>query len=241
MASKDMYQTLKQSFREIVDKRGIRDKSLTVSTQEAAGSDSLGAGKEVKLTANFDGVAGECFTAFPGQFSGTLATIVDMDIENDPVQRSIYIAALNAVMNKYEMADDCLSCGEDDRVKCAQHILNQYRKNNGKVNFLLIGYHPEMAEALATHFPLRILDSDRDNIGKTFFGVTIEDEKEAYSDATGWAGVIVCTSSTLANGTIFDYIKLPKDVAFYGTSIAGTARILGLKRICPYGRNEYKP
>jgi hypothetical protein len=135
------------------------------------------------------------------------------------------------------MADDCLSCGEEEKDKCAEHILGQYRKNNGKVNFLLVGYHLNMVKALATHFPLRVLDLDVDNIGKTFFGVTIEDGKEAYADAARWAEVIVCTGSALANGTIFDYIKLPKDIAFYGTSIAGIARIMGLKRICPYGRN----
>ena len=238
MANRDFYQILRNAFYQIVEKRGIREKSLTVSAQELAGLGSLQpGGKEIKLTANFDGATGECFTSFPGQFSGTLGKIVDMDIENNPVERSIYIAALNAVMNRYEMADDCLSCGEEEKDKCAEHILGQYRKNNGKVNFLLVGYHPNMVKALATHFPLRVLDLDADNIGKTFFGVTIEDGKEAYTDAARWAEVILCTGSALANGTIFDYIKLPKDVAFYGTSIAGIARIMGLKRICPYGRN----
>jgi hypothetical protein len=193
---------------------------------------------EVKLTARYEGAIGECYSCCPGEFTGTLSQIAALDIEGDPVARSIYIAATNAVMNKYELADECLSCDEADERRCAEQAANQYKRNNGKVNVLLAGYQPHMMETLAARFPLRVLDLDPENIGKTFFGVTVEDGKAAYADATRWAEVILCSGSSLANGTFFDYAKLPKDVAFYGTTIAGAARVFGLKRLCPFGRNS---
>ena len=235
---KDVYTTIRQSFKDITDAKGMLGKTVTV---RAPGHDfDAGAppnGKEVKLVAAFEGVGGEFFTGYPGEFSGTVAELVALDMENDPVDRGIYFAGLNAVLNRYELADECLSCLEEDKDKCAEHIVRQFKKNNGSVNCLLVGYQPHMAKALAAAFPLRILDLDPDLIGSTKEGVTIEDGAAAYQDATAWAEVIVCTGSALANGSIFDYIKLPKDVQFYGTSIAGVARMLQLRRICPFGRN----
>jgi hypothetical protein len=145
---------------------------------------------------------------------------------------------MNAVMNKHELADECLGCGEEEEERCATHIANQYAKNNGNVNVLLAGYQPHMMKALAARFPLRVLDLEPANIGKTIFGVTIEDGITACAEATRWAEVILCSGSALTNGTFFDYVKLPKDVMFYGTTIAGAARALGLRRICPFGKNS---
>ena len=231
MAMKDIYTTLKQVFRERVEAYSALEKTVRV---EGGGQ----SGHEVKLTAEYEGALGECWTSSPADFTGTLGEVLALDIENKPAERSIYLAVLNAVMNKYEMADDCLSCNDSDKERCAAQILQRYKRNNGKVNFLLVGYQPQMAKALATHFPLRVLDLDPENIGKEAHGVTIEDGAAAYADASRWADVILCTGSALANGTIFDYIKLPKDVSFYGTTIAAAARILDIRRVCPFGRNQ---
>ena len=263
MIMKEFYYTLTKSFQELLDKRSIHEKTISVKVEYADDSvkftdsasaskddavkpvgdavtsaDSAAYGPEAKLVARYEGVIGECYTPYPGEFTGTLAQVAALDIENDPVSRSIYLAAMNAVMNKYELADDCRSCDEDEEVRCGEQIANQYKKNNGKVNVLLAGYQPHMMKSLAERFPLRVLDLDPENIGKTFFGVTVEDGKAAYAEATRWAEVVLCSGSSLANGTFFDYVKLPKDVMFYGTTIAGAARVLGLRRTCPFGKND---
>ena len=237
MATRDICNTLKLSFAAIVERHGLEDKPISVKAESGAMESPPHYGAEVKLTARFEGVYGECYTSFPGEYDGPLSKIPIINIEDDPVGRSVFIAALNAVMNKYEMADECLHCDEEDEAQCAERILQQYVRNNGKVNFLLAGYQPHMAKAIATHFPLRILDLDPDNIGKTVHGVTIEDGTEAYADATLWAEVILCSGSSIANGTFFDYVRIPKDVKYYGTTIAGAARALELSRICPFGKN----
>ena len=239
VAIHDVYTTIRLAFQDVVNAKEIQDRTVTVSARDfdAAGSGDLH-GKEIKLTGEYEGAAGECFTSFPGEFNGTIAELMALDIEHNPVDRSVYIAGINAVLNKYELADDCLSCDEADRKRCASRIVQQFKKNNGKVNCLLVGYQEEMAQALSEAFPLRILDLDQDNIGREVYGVLIEDGATAYQDASRWAEVIVCTGSAFANGTIYDYIKLPKDVQFYGTTIAGAARILELRRICPFGKNQ---
>ena len=238
MAINDVYTTIRLAFQYVVTEKGILDRQVKVSPVEydlANGQDLYG--KEVKLIGEYEGVYGECYTSYPGAFDGSIAELMALDIEHKPVDRSLYIAGINAILNRYELVDDCLSCDEPDRALCAARLVQQFKKNNGSVNCLLVGYQADMASALAEAFPLRILDLDADNIGTTVYGVTIEDGATAYQDAVRWAEVIVCTGSTLANGTIYDYIKLPKDVQFYGTTIAGVARMLDLRRVCPFGKN----
>ena len=62
-------------------------------------------------------------------------------------------------------------------------------------------------------------------------GVTIEDGQN-YEEAIAWATVILCTGSTIINGTITHFSEAGKPVYFYGTTIAGAAVILGLQRLC---------
>jgi uncharacterized protein (DUF4213/DUF364 family) len=238
MTNGEMYKTLKHSFKGILNEYGIREKTVSVKADVLDSAEPNG--KEVVLIAEYAGVIGECLTGFvpaSAQFAGTLSQVLELDIENNPYERSIYIACVNAVMNKHRHADDCVSCSEDKRDKCAEYIAHHYKKNNGKVNILLVGYHPQILKGLAENFPVRLLDMNPDNIGKTYFNVTAEDGAD-FADATQWADVILCNGSSLSYGTITSYINLPKDVNFYGTTIAGCARVFQLKRLCPYSKDK---
>lgn len=241
MTNSELYKLWKQSFKDILETRHIQNDTVYVQAERPVDSGSKDLdGKEIKMIGEYKGATGECSTSFVGfasGYTGTLEEVLALDIENDPHARSVYIAAVNAVMNKLELADDCVSCMAGDKQRCAEHIVRQYTKNNGKVNVLLVGYQEQMLAALAERFPVRVLDLDKDNIGKTFFGVTIEHGIEAFSDAASWAEVILCTGSALSNGTIVKYFNLPKDVMYYGTTVAGIARMFGLRRMCPYSKN----
>ena len=48
----------------------------------------------------------------------------------------------------------------------------------------------------------------------------------------GGANLILCTGSTVCNGTIVNYLGLDTEVLFFGTTLAGTAVLMGLKRLC---------
>ena len=52
------------------------------------------------------------------------------------------------------------------------------------------------------------------------------------ADAVASAELILCTGSTLCNGTMVDYLDLDKEVLFFGITAAGAGAILGLKRLC---------
>ena len=97
---------------------------------------------------------------------------------------------------------------------------------------LMVGYQPAMIEQLHTAgFTMRVLDLNPDNIGDVRYGVTIEDGQN-YEEAIEWATVILCTGSTIINGTITHFSEAGKPVYFYGTTIVGAAVILGLQRLC---------
>ena len=54
--------------------------------------------------------------------------------------------------------------------------------------------------------------------------------KEEIRDS--YAELILCTGSTLCNGSIVDYLNLDTEVLFFGTSASGAAALLGFKRVC---------
>ncbi|MCL1848283.1 MAG: hypothetical protein FWF83_01220, partial [Clostridiales bacterium] len=112
MATKDICNTLVLSLKGICERYGIQDKPVSVKREAGADAPIPQYGAEEKLLARFEGASGECYTSYPGEFTGTVGEVAQLDIENDPVGRSVFIAALNAVMNKYEMADECVHCDE---------------------------------------------------------------------------------------------------------------------------------
>lgn len=99
----------------------------------------------------------------------------------------------------------------------------------------VIGYQPAFIEALVKEgFTIRVLDLNIENIGTDNLGVLIEDGVKDYSDVVQWADIILCTGSTL-NGAIENFVGLDKEVYFYGNTIAGPSKVLGLRKICKEG------
>ena len=65
-------------------------------------------------------------------------------------------------------------------------------------------------------------------------GVLVEDGMSAYQGVVrDWAELVLCTGSTLCNGSFVNFLDIGKPVLFFGTSCAGAARILGAERFCP--------
>ena len=81
---------------------------------------------------------------------------------------------------------------------------------------------------------LRVIDLDKDNIGTEKFNTTIEGP-EKTDDAVDWADLLLVTGTTIANGTIEQFLNR-KPVLFYGTTIAGAAHLMGWDRFCAKGR-----
>jgi len=82
-----------------------------------------------------------------------------------------------------------------------------------------------------------VIDLAEDNIGTVKYGVTIEDGRKDITELLNWCHLILATGSTVVNGSIANFL-IGKPVIFYGTTIAGPAALLGLRRFCPRGNNN---
>jgi hypothetical protein len=100
----------------------------------------------------------------------------------------------------------------------------------------MIGLQPRMVEALSRAFPLRVTDLDPDNIGKEKTGIHIEGPHKARDNLL-WCDVALVTGTTIVNGTVGEFL-IQKPTIFYGVTISGTAKLLGLNHFCAYGRQR---
>ena len=155
-----------------------------------------------------------------------------MEIVEDGYNRSVFIATLNALMRKNGECDRTIHCKDRGPNDCAKKTREWIREHFGCPKITLIGYQPFLLEEMAKEFPTRVLDLNPDNIGDERYGVIVEDGIEARDDAIAWADIVFCTSSTLGNATIVDYMNLDKSTYFYGTTGCCAAAIFGLERSC---------
>jgi len=84
------------------------------------------------------------------------------------------------------------------------------------------------------------VDLDPDNIGSTKSGIEIWDGQTDLPRLVEWSEVGLVTGSSVVNGTIDEIIRFFKDdnqpLVFFGNTISGTAALLDLDRLCPFGR-----
>jgi len=241
--ARNLYPELKRRFADIVEKNCLPSDQIGIQARALSPKDAIGdtqrkdfpilTGREVMLQAEYRGAYGQAFTDSPAMFSGTLGDILALDIEHDMGALGLFVASMNAVLRKLEMAKGTLHCKNDEPELCAKEFVGYLREHYGHPKITLVGYQPAMIENLSKAFPLRVLDLNPDTVGKVKYGIAIEHGKNDYQDAVlHWADVVLCTGSTLSNGTITDYLDTGKEVIFFGITIAGAAELLGLKRVC---------
>ena len=224
------YRELKHRFSELLENEGILKERVDINTRSLTPEEAIGiterrdfpiiTGKDVMVQAECMGALGQAFTDAPSVYRGTLKDICALDIETDSHDRGLFIAALNAVMKHLEQ------CAAD----AAEYISNVY----GHPRIGLIGYQPSLLERLSGQFPLRAADLSPVNIGQTRYGVLVEDggAPGVSQSICSWADLVLCTGSTVCNGSIVDFLYLKDKILFYGTTLAGAAALLGLPRLC---------
>lgn len=233
--------TLRQNLARIVRQNNLGSQEVIVrafplSPQEAIGNPEerdypLVKGRERLMQAEFQGSKGQAFTAMYGDFDGTLAEVLEMDLKNN-FQRPVFVAALNAVTRHVGLVSGTIHCRNEEPRRCAQELVKYLREKNGVRRVALVGFQPRMAEALSQHFELRITDLDEENIGQDKYGVSICGPEKTTGHLE-WCDLALVTGTTVANGTLAQFLRGPKPVIFYGVTVAGAARLLGLERFCP--------
>lgn len=207
----------------------------TLSTQEAIGDPEgddfpLQKGKERMIEAEVLGARGHAFTDMYGDFAGTLGEIAAMPLANN-FRRAVFVSAMNASLRALGLCDRTVHCRDDGPSRCAGELKNYMLERFAGARLVQVGFQPKFVEALSQAFPnYRVLDLDRDNIGKKLRGALIEGP-EAQADALAWADVALVTGSTCANGTLGDFLHVPRLVVF-GVSGAAACALLGLTRFC---------
>jgi len=244
MTVKTLFDHLQKEFKDLLITHHLSDETINVSTKSLTPEEAIGVtkrkdfpiltGSEVMVQAKYKGSYGQAFTDAPILFQGTLEEISNLNIHENAYNRSIFIATLNALKSELKQTDNVIHCRNDGPELCAKHILSHLEKEYvpHQTKILLVGYQPSMIGQISDNFPLRVLDLNPKNIGAVKDGVTIEHGINDMKEAIEWADLILCTGSTLSNGSIVDYINLDKEVLFFGTTISGSADLLNAKRIC---------
>lgn len=249
--SQQLFDILKEGFEKIINDNALNKEEIIIKAKVLTPKEAIGetkrkdypilVGKELMLEADFKGKKGQAFTDSPADFKGTLEEILALDLNEDSYARGIFIATLNAVMAYLSLADRTIHCKNDEPEKCAKEFIpylkeNYQKKQEQTLKIAQIGFQPAILSEISQHFEVRILDLNPDNIGKEKSGVIVEDGLTAYESAVKWADIILCTGSTLCNGSLVNFLNLDKEVIFYGTTLAGAAALLGLKRACFYSK-----
>ena len=244
MTQQELYRRLREALENIIrlhglDKSPIILKSRGLSPEEAIGTTKrrdypILAGKEIMLQAQFGHALGQAFTDAPSDFSGTLDEVLALDTENDAHSRGLLVATLNAVMRFTGDIDHTVHCRNDELELCAEKHAANIRERFGAPRITLAGYQPALTARLSQEFSLRVLDMNPQFVGSVRSGITVEHGEENYHDAVlDWSDIVLCTGSTLCNGTFVNFVDLGKPVVFFGISGAAASRLFGLDRFCP--------
>jgi hypothetical protein len=157
--------------------------------------------------------------------------------------RGLFVASMNAVLRALELARGTNHCRDEDPTNCGPEIAGQLKARFGSKRFGLIGLQPAILKALVNHFTrefVRVVDLNPDNIGSLKYGIKVWDGKSDLLRLVEWSEVGLATGSSIVNGTIDEIIRFFKDdgkpLVFFGNTISGTAALLDLERLCPFGR-----
>jgi len=244
----------REVFAEIVENKDLADSELSVRVVPLTAEEAIGRpwrqdfpiviGKERVIEARFQGTKGQAFTDAPQEFEGALHEVLRLGLATSQ-DRAVFIASLNAVMNRLAMAEATVHCKDEDPEICALEIAETLSRRFGAASVGLIGLNPAIAERLVDRFGadrVRITDLDPDNVGEERFGVPIWDGNDRTEELVDGSDVVVFTGTTLVNGTFDGIWRLlqtcRKQYLVYGITAAGVCRLMGIDRICPRGRDS---
>lgn len=252
--SSSFLEDAKGKLEEILKTKRLLDVYVSVMVRPLTSEEAIGKpqrkdfpiieGKERMIEATVLGARGHAFTDSPRNFSGTMREVLELPLISNR-ERAVFIAVLNATLRHLVEVEGTIHCRDEDPEKCAGEIAAFVLERAGTARVGLIGLNPAIAEALISTFGKEnvvVSDLNRDNIGQERFGAVILDGRNETGRLIEQSDIVIITGTTLVNDT-FDSImnsirKYKKDYLVYGVTGAGICHLMGLNRICPYGRNQ---
>ena len=236
------YDVLREGFIKLMKENDLESGEVIIQATPLSPDEAIGkpededypllTGKERLMQAEFRGSLGQAFTDMYGDFSARLSDIVAMDLRNN-FRRAIFISSLNAVMRYLGLIDKTVHCKDNELPQCSRELVRYVEEKYAHPKIAFIGFQPRMVQALVANFELRVTDLDRDNIGKKKFGVVI-DGPEQTPENLDWCDLALVTGTTVVNDTVSQF-AVAKPVIFYGITISGVAKLLGLHHFCYCG------
>jgi hypothetical protein len=209
-----MYKNLRDTLAGIVRENGLESERVQVFARALAPEEAIGRPEErdYPLLTGKERLMSELRTNF---------------------HRAVFICTLNAAMNHVGLINKAVHCRDQEPRRCALELLRYLEERFGHPKIAMVGLQPRMVETLSKAFPLRVTDLDPDNIGRERFGIRIEGADRTQTNLI-WCDVALVTGTTIVNDTISEFLT-DKPTIFYGVTISGAAKILGLNHFCAYG------
>jgi uncharacterized protein (DUF4213/DUF364 family) len=239
----DIYEKLRKYFRDLVSKNHLEGQEIIVRAKPLTPEEAIGnpedkdypliTGRERMMQAEFRNTFGQAYTDMYGNYSGKLSDIVDMELKNN-FRRAIFISSLNAVMRYLGLTDKTIHCKDEEPKECAARLAEYIAEKYGRPKIAMVGFQPRMVESLVKGFEIKVTDMDYVNIDKQKFGITVQSPQKTKENLD-WCDIAVVTGSSIVNNTIGDFLT-DKPVIFYGVTISGAARMLGLQDYCYCGK-----
>ncbi len=237
-----MYTEIKERFAQIVVENNLSDEAVRISAKTLTPEEAIGnpesddfpilKGHERLMQAEFKGSLGQAFTDMYGDFEGTLQDVLCMELNNN-FRRAIFIATLNAVMRNLGLIEGSVHCKDHGPEECGLDLV-EFLEGCKSSRIALVGFQPVHARCCSGCYALKILDLDKENIGKEKFGVVVLDGDKNAKEVLKWCDLALVTGTTVVNGTIEPILEMAREkVVFYGISIAGVAQLFDLNRFCP--------
>jgi len=236
------YDILKKEFTKIIKENGLESEEVVIQAAPLSPKEAIGdpedrdypliIGEERLMQAEFRNSLGQAFTDMYGNYSGRLSDIVAMDLR-DNFRRAIFVSSLNAVMKYLRLITKTTHCKNTEPRQCSYELVKYIERNYGRPRVAMVGFQPRMVEALSNRFELKVTDMDQANIGTEKFGVIIH-SPERTQEHLNWCDIALVTGTTIVNNTI-DQFRIPKPVVYYGITISGVAKLLGLNHFCYFG------
>jgi len=240
-----MIESLREEFTRIARENGLESEKVQVVAKPLTPEEAIGRpeeldypllkGKERLMQAKLKGTLGQAYTDMFGKYEGTISDVLMSELRTN-FHRAIFISTLNAVMNYLGLIDKAVHCKDQEPKRCGLTLLSYIKEEFGQPKIAVVGFQPRMVEILSKAFRLRVTDLDPDNIGKEKFGIPIEGPEKARANLI-WCDVALITGTTVVNGTIGEFL-IQKPRIFYGITISGGAKILGLNHFCACGKKR---
>lgn len=240
-----MLETLREKFADIAKENGLESEKIRVFARPLTPEEAIGRpeeldypllkGKERLMQAKLRGTPGQAFTDMFGEYEGTISDILRRELRTN-FHRAVFISTLNATMNHVGLIDKAVHCKDEEPKRCSLELVRYIGEKFDQPKIAVVGFQPRMVDTLSKAFRLRVTDLDSDNIGKVKFGVPMEGPEKARDNLL-WCDVVLITGTTLVNDTIGEFL-IQKPKIFYGITISGAAKILGLNHFCACGKQR---